>query len=82
MYLKLLQMMELIRMNLRRQNKIRIKLRRLVVKKQRDFKIKMCDDLKKMNIQYYRQLFDSCSLSIGPLLNGPRIRSLLIKKTF
>lgn len=67
-------------MNLRLQNKRRIKLKRLVIKKRRDFKIKLCDDLKKMNVQYYRQLLDSCSLSIEPLLNGPRIRSLWMKK--
>jgi len=79
-YLQLLQMMELLRMNLKQQNKRRNKQRRLVIKKRRDFKIKLCDDLKKMNLYYRQQLLDSYRLSIGPLLNGPRIRILWMKQ--
>lgn len=67
-------------MNLKKQNKRRNRLRRLVIKKRKDFKIKLCDDLKKMNMQYCQQLLDSYRLSIGPLLNGPRIRTLWMKK--
>lgn len=72
--LQWIKLIHLLTFSLQQQNKKWKNLKKLILKKQNNLKLKFFDDLKKMNIQYYQQMLNKITtISISTTFQNPGI---------